>query len=133
MKCSNCERCPMALVLRWTGRILGLAIVALVAWFSIAHVIAGEGPNPFAMSASELGLAVTLLGAVAGMMIGWRREQVGGILIVGSMILFFAIDRFATGSWPRGWVLSSFLVPGILYLAASCFEACRARHLKVMT
>jgi hypothetical protein len=141
MKCSNCERCPMALALRWTGRALGVTIFAFVAWFLMAHIIAGMGPNPsadgppnpFKMNAIELGMSVGLFGAVAGMLIGWRWEAFGGMMVVAGMSLFFVIERFAGGSWPRGWLLWSFPLPGILYLLASCFEACRARHLKVTT
>lgn len=133
MKSSQCERCPMALATRWTGRVLGLAAFCFVGWFLIAHVIAGEGPNPFRMSAIELGLSVALFSAVAGMLIGWRWEVIGGLLVVAGMFLFYVIERFARGSWPTGWLMWALPLPGVLYLLASCFEACRARHLRVTT
>ena len=66
MNCANCERCPMALALRWAGRGLGLAMFAFVAWFLVAHLVAGEGPNPLKMRPVELALFVTLFAAVAG-------------------------------------------------------------------
>jgi hypothetical protein len=123
----------MTLALRWAGRILGLAGFAFVAWFLVAHVLAGEGPNPFRMTPAELALAATLFAAAAGMVIGWRWEAVGGVMIVAGMLLFVLIQRAAGGSWPRGWVLWTFPLPGVLYLAAACFDVWRATGRKVMT
>lgn len=131
MKCASCERCPMALVMRWAGRLLGLAAIAFVAWFLVAHIAAGDPPRPFAMSANELGLGLTLVGALAGMAIGWRWEWIGGLLVLAAMFAFFAIERMATGTWPGGWVIWLFPVPGVLFLLAAGFETCRTRHLRV--
>jgi hypothetical protein len=126
-------RCPTTLALRWVGRSLGLAAFAFVAWFLIAHVVAGEGPNPLKMTAIELALFTAFFAAVAGMVVGWRWEVIGGVLVVGGMLLFFLIDWLADGSWPRGWVLWSLPLPGVLYLVAACLEACAARQRKVAT
>src|SRR5262245_33845797 len=126
----TCDRCP-ALALRWAGRGLGLAAFAFVAWFLVAHILAGEGPNPLTMSAVELGLSVTFFGAIVGMLVGWRWEVVGGIMIVTGMLLFFLIEWVARGSLPGGWVLWTFPLPGILYLCAACLDACHAGIRKV--
>jgi hypothetical protein len=131
MRCDNCQFCPLALALRWAGRGLGLALFALVAWFLVAHVVAGEGPNPFQMGPAELGLLVTLFAAVAGMLLGWRWEVAGGALVMAGMLLFFAINRLGSGSWPGGWFVWVLPMPGVLYLLASAFDARRARHLGV--
>jgi hypothetical protein len=133
MRCSTVDCCPMAVGLRWAGRALGLAGFTFVAWFLVAHVLAGEGPNPFRMTATELALTVTFFAAVAGMLVGWRWEVVGGVMIVAGMLLFFVIERTAGGSWPRGWVLWAFLLPGVLYLFAACLDARCPSHPKVTT
>jgi hypothetical protein len=121
----------MALVLRWTGRVLGLVLFTLVAWIVVAHVVAGEGPNPFRMTAVEVGLFVTLFGAVAGFLLGWRWEVAGGALVVGGMVLFFLINLLDRGLWPGGYFVWLLPLPGVLYLLASAFEGFRARHLGV--
>lgn len=131
MTCANCERCPMALALRWAGRGLGLVTFAFVAWFLVAHLVAGEGPNPFRMSPVELALFVTLFTAVAGMLVGWRWELTGGAMVVAGMLLFIAIERAAGGTWPHGWVIWSLPLPGVLYLLAQGFEAFSASRRKV--
>jgi hypothetical protein len=118
-------------VLRWAGRGLGLALFAFVAWFLVAHVVAGEGPNPLEMRPAELGLFVTFFAAVAGMLVGWRWEVAGGTLVVAGMLLFVVLNRLGSGSWPGGWFLWVLPLPGVLYLAAAAFDARRARHLGV--
>lgn len=131
MNCANCERCPMALVFRWAGRVLGLAAFALVATFLVTHLMAGEVPDPAKLTRTESVLCLTLLGALVGMLVGWRWEVVGGLLVVGGMAAFFAVERFGGGFWPTGWVIWSLPLPGVLYLLASAFDACRTRHLGV--
>src|SRR5262245_52906034 len=132
MKCAHCETCPMTLILRWGGRTLGLAGFAFVAWFLVAHLLAGEGPNPFRMTPRELALGATLFAATAGMVVGWRWEAVGGVMVVAGMLAFFLIQR-TTGSWPQGWVIWSFLLPGVLYLAAAFLDAWHAASREVVT
>ena len=66
-------------VLRWTARILGVALLLLVAAFAI-----GEGvPNPLAMSVRESLLTLGLLTMLVGQVLAWKSEGIGGLLIVG--------------------------------------------------
>jgi hypothetical protein len=130
---ANCESCPLTLALRWAGRALGLAGFAFVAWFLVAHLLAGEGPNPFRMSPRELALAVTFFTAVAGMVVGWRWETLGGVMIVDGMLLFLLLELAARGSLPGGWVLWTLPLPGVLYLAAAGLDAWHATGRKVLT
>jgi hypothetical protein len=123
MQCDIRNNCPIAVVLRWAGRGLGLALFAFVAWFLIAHVAAGDGPNPFKMDAAELGLFVTLFTAVGGMLLGWRWEVVGGVLVVAGMLLFYLINQLAGGSWPSGWFIWLLPLPGVFYLVASALDS----------
>jgi len=120
------ERRLAVLALRWAGRGLGLAASAFVGWFLVAHIAAGEGPNPRAMKPVELALFVTFFTAVAGMVVGCRWELAGGVMVVAGMLAFFLIERAAAGSWPRwgvGWALP---LPGVLYLSAWCLDPRRA-------
>jgi hypothetical protein len=121
----------LAFLTRWSGRLLGLAALAFVAWFLIAHIVAGKGPNPFQFSAVEAALTATLFATVIGMLIGWRWELAGGLLITFSMAIFLVIEGLASHSWPRGWVIWLLPVPGILYLLAFSFSARHARQLMV--
>src|SRR5262245_56876339 len=98
MNCANGESCPMTLALRWAGRALGLTGFAFVAWFLVAHLLAGEGPNPFRMTPTELALTATFFTAVAGMVVGWRWETLGGAMIVAGMLLFLLVELAARGS-----------------------------------
>ena len=133
MNLANCESRPMALALRWAGRALGLTGFAFVAWFLVAQLLTGEGPNPFRMTPTELALTATFFTAVAGMVVGWRWEVVGGVMIVAGMFLFLLVELAARGSLPGGWVLWTLPLPGVLYLAAAGLDAWHATGRKVLT
>lgn len=99
---------------RWAARLvagflLGLMLLLLV----------GEGPpavwrlppNVQLLFAAQL---VTLVGLV----VLWFWELPGGLLTLGGIIAFYAINYLGTGRFPSGWVFPLFYVPGILSLTA---------------
>lgn len=134
MNCNSCEQCPAVLAFRWAGRVLGLATFGFLAWFVAAYFLGGRergSGDGHPLTAIELTLAVMLACAAAGMVIGWRWEIVGGLLTVGGMALFIAIEFAVHGTWPRGWLIWWLAAPGLLYLAASGFDRCRARQLRM--
>ena len=131
MRCATkCEICPLAFGLRWVGRLLGLTALLFVTWFYIAHIIAGEGPNPFQMKPIELTQSAVLLLALVGLLIGWRWELIGGILNIAGIACFFAVNWIAFGAFPGGWALPAIALPGLCFLGASLLEACKQRHLQ---
>ena len=56
--------------------------------------------------------------ALTGMLVLWRWELVGGVMVVAGMVGFYAINFAATGRSPGGWVFPICFVPGILALAS---------------
>ncbi len=108
----NRLRCVLAL--RWLARLWSAASVILLIGF-----VVGEGVGP-ASARDVVGLLLFPLGVAVGMVLGWRREVLGGSITVGSLLAFYAL-HFATtgGSWPRGWAFLAFAMPGFLYLLAA--------------
>ncbi len=100
------------LILRWSARITGLSLVGLVMLF-----VMGEGGLPNMLHQPPCVqiefLAVGLM--LAGFLVGWRWEGVGGILSVLGFALFFVTEISANGR-PPGGLLPLFAVPGILFL-----------------
>jgi hypothetical protein len=97
-------------VARWIARILGTLILLLVTTLAI-----GGGFHPTRMFES-LGVAtltVALLTMLAGQMIAWRWEGVGGSLIVGSFALFSIMNH----GFRINIVFGPWLLSGVLYLA----------------
>jgi hypothetical protein len=87
----------MVATLRWAARIIGTALLVLIAALAI-----GEGGVP--------GVALWLM--LIGQVVAWKWEGIGGLLILGGFALFAIMNhpfRFniVFGSWP---------VSGLLYL-----------------
>lgn len=99
----------MIIRLRWTARIVGLLVVGLLMLFAV-----GEGFNPAMFTGFELGMLAALLMALAGMVLLWWREGIGGALTLGGMIAFFGLNLAATGKFPGGPVFPVCFLPGVL-------------------
>lgn len=99
--------------LRWVARIGSIASIAL-----ILLIITGEGLNPERVGANEwIGLMFFPVGVVAGMIIAWYREGLGGAISVISLLCFYMIYGLMLNN--RFWQGSAFIVfslPGFLFL-----------------
>ena len=101
------------LALPWSARITGLMLVGMVLLF-----IVGEGPpNPLnappSVQVEFLGMGLML----AGFLLGWRWEALGGILAVTGFAAFVVTELVVNGRPPGGAILF-FVIPGILFLAS---------------
>jgi hypothetical protein len=103
---------PALLVVRWLARFAGLVGAGVVALIAV-----GEGfPNPLRMSPQELALLICLFVTWCGLLVGWRWELAGALMILGGMALFYAIELLDSGRFPRGWFLPFLAAPGFLFL-----------------
>ena len=103
--------------MRWGARILGLAMILLVLLFFIGEgIMGGDMPNLLTMSLAEDFLFLALLMTLLGIVVAWRWEGIGGILIVGSVLLFESINAIAIGYWRIGVLDPLFVLVGLLFL-----------------
>jgi hypothetical protein len=102
---------PLVAPLRWTARIVGLALTSLIALFAV-----GNGLNPADMPPREFSMLLALLTACIGCVILWRYERAGGLLAIGGIAGFYLLNFFYSGRFPSGWVLPLFYIPGVLAL-----------------
>lgn len=101
-------------IVRWSARILSIASIVMLLLF-----LFGEG-DP-----SEIG-QITLrewvlfaffpFGVMAGMIIGWWREGLGGAITTGSLVLFYVMNLALHGDMPGGPYFVIFALPGLLFL-----------------
>lgn len=96
---------------RWTARVLGLLLVALV-----LAIIIGEGFDPTKLQGVRLFTSAAFLSALIGMVLLWRWETIGGAIVIAGMLAFYAIHFAASGRLPGGWVFPLCFLPGILAL-----------------
>jgi hypothetical protein len=98
--------------IRWTARIWSIVSIGLVLAFLV-----GEGFDPAKFKATEWLLFLFFpVGISVGMILSWWREGFGGIITVGSLLVFYMVDFAISGSLPRGWALLVFAAPGFLFL-----------------
>jgi len=102
-------------VSKYGARTLSVFVVGLAAAFAI-----GEGVPKFSASISVHAMSLSLLILLAGLIIGWRKETIGGATSLVGFAAFCAADYLASGMLPRfnGLVLTLFLLPPALYLLA---------------
>ena len=106
---------PISTVARWITRILGTAILLLIAAFAI-----GEGvPNPLAQPLRVNLLFAAMLLMIAGQILAWKWERLGGLLILGGLA-FFAIVNHGI---KLNLVFGPMLAVGLLYLGCGCRTA----------
>lgn len=95
--------------LRWIARIIGLALAVLVLLFAI-----GEGFDPRQLTLTTGFMSVAFFVAIVGMLVLWRWELIGGLMVVIGMAVFYTINFTASGRLPGGWVFPLCFLPGIL-------------------
>lgn len=117
-------------VLRWTARLLGIAIIFLLSLF-----LFGEDGITLGMTATEwTGLTFFPLGVAIGFVIGWKNELLGGLISVGSLMCFYLVFGLAmTGHLPRGVWFAMFTLPGFLFLAYGLWRLPASRSTRETT
>jgi hypothetical protein len=106
------ERQMLIGTVRWTARILSILSIAGLGIFMI-----GEQFDPFRLQPFELLEFVFFpLGVIGGLMIAWRHEALGGVISLGSFVIFYLLNYAKAGRFPRGWAFFGFSIPAILFL-----------------
>jgi hypothetical protein len=100
----------MVTILRWTARIIGVALlgpIVLNAVWAMRH----NGPKPFTASLQDNLLDMAMLMMTLGLLIGWKWEGIGGLLILGGVALL----GLAYGTWSNVMTVA-WLATGLLHL-----------------
>jgi hypothetical protein len=102
--------------LRWTARILAGLSAGLILTIFIGEGI-DDGIEPlFHLTVREKLMFVAFGTVWVGLILGWKSELWGGILILGGTIAFHLLDYAFSGNFPRGPFFLIFASPGVLFL-----------------
>jgi len=103
---------------KYGARTLSVLLTTMLAVFAI-----GEGVSPSRFSHAEAVLSLFMIAIVAGGLIGWKSEKVGGIVSLTGIAGFYAADYAASGNLPRFsmLILSLLVLPGVLFLVSATF------------
>lgn len=90
--------------LRWFARICSIASIALILLFFF-----GEEFDPAKINMKQwIGFLFFPIGVVAGMIIAWKREGIGGAISIVSLIGFYLVYGLLLNN--RFWQGSAFIV-----------------------
>ncbi len=107
----------LSLWTRWAARLLGAALLIAVALTVTGQGLFGRDLSAlYAMSLADHVLLVALLLALAGVLIAWRWEGAGGLIIVASILLLQSVDALAGGQWRASVLDPLFYLTGLLFL-----------------
>jgi len=109
------------LVLRWTARLWSVATIALVLAFIVGERSLPSGPSEW------LGFLFFPFGICAGMIVAWKKESLGGIITVGSLLAAYVLHFATTGMPLKGWAWLAFAAPGFLFLLSSHLSGTKTR------
>jgi hypothetical protein len=91
--------------------------VATFLFILIVMMIIEKGlPNFRIFSRGEMVSSVLFIAMVAGLLLGWWRELVGAILILGGFLSFMASEYMVSGDAGIGLIFMLFPLAGALYL-----------------
>jgi hypothetical protein len=101
------------------ARLLSLVSVAVFVLFFL-----GEGIDTARMTWKNwLGLLFFPVGVSVGMLVGWRRAELGGWITFASLALFYLVFGWLlTHEIPTGWGFIVFSIPGLMFLAVGLAE-----------
>ncbi|MGQ1911409.1 DUF7670 domain-containing protein [Marinifilum sp. RC60d5] len=95
-------------IIRWIARFIGIFLFLFFVWFAMEI----GTPDFDMMSLQEIKLFAANLLMLIGLIIVWKFEFIGSIILIGSYV-FFSIVNF---SFWIGPVFPNFLLIGILHL-----------------
>ena len=98
--------------LEWIARAASVASITL-----LVMIFFGEASHPSQISFHEwAGLVFFPIGVVAGMIVAWRKEAMGGFVTVGSLLGFYLVYGYLLRNHIGGWFFLAFAAPGFLFL-----------------
>jgi hypothetical protein len=106
---------PLHRLAHWSARITGLLLFGLV----IAVVIGHGGPPNVFHQPTPVQLEFAALGLMLlGLVIGWLREGLGGLLVLLGLAAFNTVELAVNGR-PALGAFPLFAVPGALFLLSA--------------
>ena len=98
--------------LEWIAR--GASVTSITV---LIMIFLGEEFHPSQISLQEwAGLIFFPIGVVAGMIIAWRKEAIGGLMTVASLVSFYLVYGYLMRNHIGGWYFLAFAAPGFLFL-----------------
>jgi len=98
--------------IRWIARILGGVLILIV----VSWLIQTGIQNPLELGRMDQILNLALLLMLAGILVAYFKEIIGGCMIIVGFLLFWIVTFIVTGQiWP-GWIFPLFPITGLFFI-----------------
>ncbi len=101
----------VSVVTRWIARFIALSLVFITVVF-----VSGSGIDIAGADLSHKLQMGAFAVMVAGLLLAWKWEGLGGVLTLAGLLLFLLLDYLLFGSFLQFWILLVFAIPGVLFL-----------------
>jgi hypothetical protein len=106
---------PLSRLVHWSARVTSLLLFGLV----IVLVVGQGGPHNILRQPTPVQFEFAAFGLMLlGLVVGWVREGLGGLLVLLSLAAFNAVELAVNGRPARG-AFPLFAVPGALFLLSA--------------
>ena len=113
----------VSLLTRWAARLTGALVAGLILLVVVGESISnGLPPLRVLFNPIQLGIWAS----IAGMILGWKWEAVGGALILLACAGMNVYEHAVTGRW-LGGAFPLFWIPGLLLLLSAGLHAWEGR------
>ncbi len=103
-----------SLIFKWAARVLGALLLVMVFVIFIGESASNGFPNPFAQPVSVQIEFTGMFALVCGLIVDWKWQGLGGILILAGNMAFHIIEaKLYINSW-----FAAFDLTAVLYLAS---------------
>lgn len=106
---------------RLIARILSVLSIGMILLIFMGEVVFPHSEAVFGVR-EIIALSFFPFGVIAGLILAWRRELLGGLVSIGSMAAFYLTLYLFDGRFPRGPFFLLLASPGILFMLASAAE-----------
>lgn len=117
----QCNEDQVTRWLCWLARGLGLLLLLIVLVTYVGEVVGGRGaarqaPVTVPVTLKEILLSAALVATLAGVVVGWRWEGIGGAVAVSGTLLFLGINSLASGYFRITLLEPALALVGFLFL-----------------
>jgi len=109
---------PSLAKIRWVARIIG-SLIGLMTLFGVIEGLDYNLAHPEEATTSGYLVWAGFVVIFAGCVVGWFKELVGSLLILGGIVLLLAVALLTPSEFRQAYFLVIPAIPGLLYLYVS--------------
>ena len=104
--------------IRWVARIWSILSIAFFLVMAIGEGFFARDSADFSSMRDKIAFTFFPIGIFLGLILSWRWEGIGGVIVIGSIFAFYLTLWLYDGKLPRGPYFALLATPGLLFLVS---------------